>query len=109
MSFAVKAEAPPIREDADGALRVGQSRVLVELVIRAFQAGATPESIAQRFPTAALKDIYSVIAYYLQHQAELDDYLAHREQLADEVQRRIQSQQGDLSEIRARLAARRSA
>ena len=47
MTFTVQAEAPPLREDASGALRVGASRVLLELVIRAFQDGATPETIVQ--------------------------------------------------------------
>jgi len=61
--FIVQAEAPPIREDADGALRVGNSRVLLELVIRAFQDGATPETIVQRYSTLARADVYAVITY----------------------------------------------
>ena len=107
MTFTVQAEAPPLREDASGALRVGDSRVLLELVIRAFQDGATPETIVQRYSTLALPDVYAVIAYYLRHQSEVEDYLARREQKAEEVRQRIESQQGDLSEIRARLLARR--
>ena len=50
-----------------GGLRVGRSRVLLELVIRAFQDGATPEAIVQRYPTTTLADIYAVVAYYLRH------------------------------------------
>jgi uncharacterized protein (DUF433 family) len=65
MAIIIQPETPPLRQDASGALRVGSSRVLVELVIRAFQDGATPEAIAQRYPTATLADIYAVIAYYL--------------------------------------------
>ena len=65
MAINIQPEAPPLRQDASGAFRVGSSRVLVELVIRAFQDGATPEAIAQRYPTATLADIYAVIAYYL--------------------------------------------
>jgi uncharacterized protein (DUF433 family) len=103
MAFTVKAEAPPLREDAAGALRVGDSRVLLELVIRAFQDGATPETIVQRYSTLALPDVYAVIAYYLRHRREVDDYLARREEQAEEARKRIESQQGDLSEIRARL------
>ena len=53
MAFTAQAEAPPLREDAAGALRVGNSRVLLELVIRAFQDGATPETIVQRYSTLA--------------------------------------------------------
>ena len=109
MSFIAKIEAPPLREDPAGALRVGNSRVLLELVIRAFQDGATPEAIVQRYSTLTLSDVYAVIAYYLRHRTELEEYLAQRELKADETRKRIESQQGDLSEIRARLAARRQA
>jgi uncharacterized protein (DUF433 family) len=61
MAFHAQAEAPPLREDESGALRVGNSRVLLELVIQAFQDGATPETIVQRYPTLALADAYAVI------------------------------------------------
>jgi uncharacterized protein (DUF433 family) len=107
--FTVQPEAAPLREDADGALRVGDSRVLLELIIRAFQDGATPETIVQRYSTLTLPDVYAVIAYYLRHRDDVDGYLTRREQKADEVRQRIGGQQGDLSEIRARLVARRKA
>jgi uncharacterized protein (DUF433 family) len=109
MSFEVQAEAPRLREEADGAVRVGDSRVLLELVVRAFQDGATPEAIMQRYPTLALSDVYDAIAYYLRHGSEVEQYLASREQKAEEIQQRIQAYQGDLGEIRARLLARRKA
>ncbi len=109
MPFPVQAEAPPLREDASGALRVGGSRVLLELIIRAFQDGATPETIVQRYSTLALRDVYAVIAYYLGHETEIEEYLVRREQQAEEVRQRLESQQGDLSAIRARLLARRQA
>ena len=109
MSVTLQAEAPPLREDADGALRVGSSRVLLELVIRAFQDGATPETIVQRYDSLNLPDVYGVIAYFLRHRAEIEDYLARRDEKAEEVRGRIESRQGDLSEIRARLMARRQA
>jgi uncharacterized protein (DUF433 family) len=107
VAYTARAEAPPLREDATGALRVGASRVLLELVIRAFQDGATPETIVQRYSTLALPDVYGVIAYYLRHRSEVEEYLLRREQKALEVEHRINSRQGDLSEIRARLLARR--
>jgi uncharacterized protein (DUF433 family) len=107
VTFTAKTDAPPLREDATGALRVGDSRVLLELVIRAFQDGATPETIAQRYSTLGLPDVYAVIAYYLRHRDDVQEYLEQRERKAEEVRQRIESQQGDLSEIRARLQARR--
>src|ERR1700722_17122257 len=50
-----------LQEDASGALRVGQSRVLLELVIHAFQDGATPETIVHSYPSVSLADFNGVI------------------------------------------------
>ena len=105
MAMIIQSEAPPLRQDESGALRVGSSRVLVELVIRAFQDGATPEAIAQRYPTATLADIYAVIAYHLRHRQEVEAYLAEREQQAQEVRQRIERHQGDLADLRRRILA----
>lgn len=107
MPFTVQSDSPPLREDSAGALRIGDSRVLLELVIRAFQDGATPEAIVQRYPTLSLPDACAVITYYLRHRSDVEDYLGRREAKADEVRRRIENQQGDLSDIRARLLVQR--
>ena len=109
MAFNVQTEAPPLSEDATGALRVGSSRVLMEIVVRAFQDGATAETIVQRYSTLALPDVYAVLAYYFRHPNEIEEYLSRREQKAGDVRQRIESQQGDLSDIRARLLTQRRA
>ena len=41
----------PFRREPIGAVRVGTSRVLLELVIRAFQDGQTPEAIVESYET----------------------------------------------------------
>jgi uncharacterized protein (DUF433 family) len=79
---------------------------VLEIVVRAFQDGATPETIVQRYSTLALPDVYAVLDYYLRHPNEIGD---RREQKAKEVRQRIDSQQGDLSDIRARLLTQRRA
>lgn len=109
MTFTARAETPPLRQDADGALRVGNTRVLLELVVRAFQDGATPEAIVQRYSTLSLADVYAVLAYYLRHPAEVEEYLDLREQKARDIHERSKGQQGGLSEVRSRLRARRRA
>jgi uncharacterized protein (DUF433 family) len=106
MEIILQSEAPPLRQDVSGALRVGHSRVLVELVVRAFQDAATPEAIAQRYPAATLADIYAVIAYYLRHREDIGAYLIEREQRAQEVRQRIEARQGNLAHLRDRLLAR---
>ncbi len=103
MNLVLERETPPLREDETGAIRVGNSRVLLEVVIRAFQDGASPESIVQRYSTLSLSDVYSTIGYYLRHQNAVEAYLNHREQLAESVQQHLSNIQPDLSFIRSRL------
>src|SRR5688572_26790567 len=105
----IRTDTPPLRQDSTGAIRVGDSRVLLELVIRAFQDGATAEAIVQRYPTTTLADIYSVLGYYLRHPADIDAYLVEREAQADEVRQVVEKRQGDLGDIRRRLIAARNA
>jgi uncharacterized protein (DUF433 family) len=105
MSLVLEREAPPLHADDTGAIRVGHSRVLLEIVIRAFQDGAAPESIVHRYPTLSLSDTYSAIGYYLRHKDAVEAYLHQREQLAKSVEQRLTSVQPDLSNIRSRLLA----
>ena len=107
MSFAFQSEAPPLREDSGGALRIGESRVLLELVIRAFEDGATPEGIVKRYSSLVLSDVYAVIAYYLRHRDEIDAYLLQRQEAAHAIKGKLEKQRGDLSGIRAELQSRR--
>jgi uncharacterized protein (DUF433 family) len=107
MPLELPVESIPLREDGSGALRIGDTRVLLELVIDAFEDGATPETIAQRYETLALSDVYAVITYYLRHREEIAEYLLRREEKAAEVRHKIESTRRDLSEIRGRLLARR--
>ncbi len=109
MGFVTQSEAPPLKEDASGAMRVGESQVLLDLVIRAFQDGATPETIVQLYSTLTLEDVYAVIAYYLRHRGEVEQYMARREQKAGDIQQLIESQQPDLTDIRSRILAKRQA
>lgn len=107
MSLTLEKEAPPLQQDQSGAIRVGQSRVLLELVIHAFQDGASAETIAQRYSTLNLADVYATIGYYLRHQDAIHAYLDQREQQAAEVQQRLSQTQPDLTRIRGRLLAQK--
>lgn len=98
--------AVPLRQDAEGVIRVGDSRVLLELVICAFQKGATPESIVQSYDTLKLADVYAVLAYYLTHQQEVDAYVRRCEDESDELRRRIEAAQPDQTGLRERLMRR---
>lgn len=108
MSLVLECESPPLREDETGAIRIGDSRVLLELVIRAFQDGASPETIVQRYSTLSLSDVYITVGYYLRHQQEIESYLNERERLAESVRQRFSEIQPDLNLIRARLLAQQT-
>lgn len=102
------AEPPPLREDADGVLRVGQTRVRLDTVISAFTAGCGAEEILLKYPSLSLTDIYSVIAYYLWHRREVDAYLAERQRDSEEARKETE-QRFPSQGIRERLLARRGA
>lgn len=108
MSIVLEREAPPFQQDETGAIRIGKTRVLLEIVIRAFLDGASPETIVQQYSTLSLSDTYSAIAYYLRHQEAIEAYLQQREQIAAQVKQRFQELQPDMSLVRSRLLARRN-
>jgi hypothetical protein len=72
---------------------------LLDLVVHAFNEGATPETIVQSYSTLHLADVYAVIAYYLRYQAEVDEYLRDRQRQGEEVRRKIEARPGDLNGI----------
>jgi uncharacterized protein (DUF433 family) len=108
MDLALERDTPPLRKDETGAIRVGNSRVLLEIVIRAFQDGSSPESIVHRYSTLSLSDVYNTIGYYLLHQEAVEAYLTQREQLVESVQQRLSTIQSDLSLIRTRLLSQQN-
>lgn len=96
----------PLSEDHAGVLRVTGTRVSLDSVIYAFNEGATPEEIVQQYPTVDLKDVYAVVSYYLQNQAEVESYLDQRRADRQELRKEIESR-FDPHGIRERLLARK--
>jgi uncharacterized protein (DUF433 family) len=99
----------PLRRDAAGAIRVGKTRVLLELVIRAFDEGKTPEAIVQSYDTLSLADVYAVIGYYLAYPAPIDEYLRERETAAEATRRKIEASQPARPNLREILLTRAKA
>jgi uncharacterized protein (DUF433 family) len=95
-------QAVPLTIGKDGTIRVIGSRVTLDSLIHEFKNGATAEQIQEDFPSLALADIYSVIAYYLQHSESVDEYLRAQEKTAAEVRREIEGRQ-DSNGLRERL------
>ena len=75
----------PLARDANGIYRVAGTRITLDLIIRAFNRGATAEEIVQDYPSLELSDVYQVIGYYLKHTSELTQYLKEREHQEQEL------------------------
>jgi uncharacterized protein (DUF433 family) len=106
MSLQVTAEPVPLTSDADGVLRIGSTRVTLDTVVAAFREGMTPEGIAEQYPSLRLAEVYSIIAYVLNHIEEVDSYLRERQQLAEAVRQENESRFDPVG-IRDRLLARK--
>jgi uncharacterized protein (DUF433 family) len=105
ITYEITSDAPPLRRDATGVIRIAETRVTLDTVIDAFNAGATPEEIAIDYPSLSLNAIYGTISHYLNHKAEVDEYLTRREVEAAQIRLQIESRQ-PMAEFRERLFAR---
>lgn len=106
MTVVIASETVPLRVDESGTIRVGNTRVLFDLVVAAYIDGASAEEIVEMFDTLDLGDVYSALGYYLHHQDEVHKYLRERERQAEEVWAKIEARQGSQAGLRERLLAR---
>lgn len=98
--------SPSIAADAGGVLRVGGTRVSLDSVAAAFDAGATAEEVAQRYPSLDLATVYEVFAYLLRNRAGVEAYLRSRSTEVARTQDRLEAR-FPADGLRARLLARR--
>lgn len=97
----------PMQVDANGTARVGSTRVTLDSVVYAYRDGSSAEEIVEQFPTLPLADIHAVIAYYLTHRGDVEEYLRSREVEAEALRRDIEAR-SDQRGLRERLLARQS-
>ena|SRR6185437_13200634 len=89
----------PYIEEQDGALKIAGTRVSLDSVVIGFQEGESPEEIVQSFPTLTLAQVYGAVAYYLEHEKLIKNYIA-------EVQREFERSVPPLSQTNPELFAR---
>lgn len=106
MSLSLQTKPVPLATDEHGRIHVSGTRVSLDTVVFAFKQGSTPEEIVADYSTLDLSDVYAVITYYLQNEAEVEDYLQRRQAQRDEVRREMETRFPQTG-LRARLLARR--
>jgi uncharacterized protein (DUF433 family) len=81
----------PLREEPAGVFRVGNTRVLLELVLDAYKRGESPEAIVRSYRSLRLTDVYAVITRYLADPAPFDEYLRQCDGEAEAVRKKLEA------------------
>jgi len=104
-AVALAPEPVPLVKDDAGRLMIIGTRVPLDTLVAAFKRGESPESIHESYDTVALVDVYAVLAYYLRHRPEVEEYLAGQEREGAEIQAFIESSYPS-DGLRAKILAR---
>jgi uncharacterized protein (DUF433 family) len=71
-------------EQRNGGFYVAGTRISLDSVVYSFNEGKSPEAIQEDFPLLKRAQVYGAIAFYLDHQREIDEYLARIEREFEE-------------------------
>ena len=105
LTLSIDLQIIPLKADPNGVIRVGGTRVTLVTVVHAFDQGHTAEEIVSHYPVLRLADVYAVIAYYLNHQAEVQVYLRQQEAESRALWEQIETET-EYQAFRERLLAR---
>jgi uncharacterized protein (DUF433 family) len=98
-----------VRLDEHGAMRIGNSRVMLDSIVAGFEQGHSPETLQQQYPTLSLEDVYGAITYYLAHTDQVHAYLKRQDELWEAWRARDETRSSPVVErLRARRASEAS-
>lgn len=95
--FPRQLDPPPFRVDEGGVVRLGQSRVSLDVVVEQYENGMSPEDIVRAYDSLAPADVYATIAFYLRHRDDVSMYLKRRHDEAESLRREIEAGRPRLS------------
>jgi uncharacterized protein (DUF433 family) len=91
-------------QDRHGYIYLRGHRIGLRSLLDLYNKGYNPEMLHEHFPTLALALIHAVIAFYLENQAEIDEYL-HRSRAVLAAQAASPQPGPDGEELRRRMEA----
>ncbi len=106
-SLPIHTDPPPLRMDEGGVVRVGNSRISLDLIVGQYENGMTPEDMVRAYDALRLADVYAAIAYYLRYRGEVQTYLKRRAEEAEILRVKIEAEHPRVG--REELLARRRA
>ena len=106
MTPTIQADPVPLRVDEHGVIRVGDSRITLDLVVHEYEKGESPEQIVENYDVLELADVHGAIAYYLRHRDEVKEYIRRGEEKADQLQAIIEARQPPREQVKKELLAR---
>ena|SRR6266567_2887770 len=74
-------------EQREGVYYLRGTRISLDSIVYAFREGCSPESIREDFEGLSLAQVFGAIAFYLDHEADIDAYLARRREQWAELER----------------------
>ena len=74
-------------EQREGVYYVPGTRISLDSIVYAFREGCSAETIREDFEGLTLAQVYGTIAFYLDHQADIDAYLMQRKEQWAELER----------------------
>jgi uncharacterized protein (DUF433 family) len=86
-------------EERNGGYYIAGTRISLDSVVYSFDRGASPEAIQSEFSLLTRAQIYGAIAFYLDHQSDVRQYLEEKEQ-------RIEASSVPLDQVNPELSAR---
>jgi uncharacterized protein (DUF433 family) len=91
MSFAGTRYEHIVVDDSGVPCIVGTTMKVAELVMAQTAHGWSPEELHFQFPYLSLGQIYSSLAYYWDHQDEMDQDIARRVAMAEQLEMQLSS------------------
>jgi uncharacterized protein (DUF433 family) len=106
MPLAIHQDPVPLRVDEEGTIRVGNTRITLDVLLSDYRRGMTPNQIVEQLDSLTVDDVHGALAHYHRHKDELDAYLKDRAEDPASRQREIEDTQPTFDQIKSRILAR---
>ena len=94
MSELTPSNLVPLTRDEDGTIRVTGSRVTLDTLVAIFKRGDSVDQVQKGFPSFSLSQISTILAWYREHQTEIEKYIEKRQAEAEALRGRIEEEPG---------------